>query len=88
MIILRYFLITLVRIYQWGISPWFPAACRYTPTCSQYMIEALKTHGPLKGAWLGLKRIGRCHPWGGSGYDPVPPKETQHKVIDITDIHK
>ncbi|MGD1843589.1 MAG: membrane protein insertion efficiency factor YidD [Thermonemataceae bacterium] len=86
--LLRYFLITLVRIYQWGISPWFPAACRYTPTCSQYMIEALKTHGALKGTWLGLKRIGRCHPWGGSGYDPVPPKETQHKAIDITDIHK
>lgn len=49
-----------------------PAACRYQPTCSQYMVDALKKHGPLKGLWLGSKRILRCHPWGGSGYDPVP----------------
>jgi putative membrane protein insertion efficiency factor len=65
-------LIGLVRFYQQGISPYTPAACRYTPTCSQYMVEAIKKHGPVKGAWLGLKRIGSCHPWGGSGYDPVP----------------
>lgn len=50
----------------------FPAACRYTPTCSQYAIEAINKHGAIKGLWLAIKRIGRCHPWGGSGYDPVP----------------
>ncbi|MEH0158055.1 membrane protein insertion efficiency factor YidD [Limibacter armeniacum] len=65
-------LILFVKFYQLMISPWLPQSCRYTPTCSQYMIEAIKKHGPLKGTKLGLKRIGRCHPWGGSGYDPVP----------------
>ena len=50
----------------------FPAACRYTPTCSQYAIEAISKHGAIKGLWLAIKRISRCHPWGGSGYDPVP----------------
>lgn len=72
-------LIGFVRFYQMAISPLYPATCRYTPTCSQYMIEAIKEHGVLRGAWLGLKRIGRCHPWGGSGYDPVPKKEKKDK---------
>ncbi len=62
----------LVRFYQLAISPWLPDSCRYTPTCSQYTLEALKKHGPFKGGWLALKRIGSCHPWGGSGHDPVP----------------
>lgn len=65
----------LIRFYQIVISPLFPASCRYTPTCSQYAIEAVRMHGPLRGSWLALKRIGSCHPWGGSGYDPVPGKE-------------
>jgi len=65
-------LILLIRIYQYGISPFFPASCRYTPTCSAYAVEAIQKHGPIKGFWLGLKRIASCHPWGGSGYDPVP----------------
>lgn len=68
-------LIFLVRIYQYGISPIFPSSCRYTPTCSNYMIEAVKVHGAFKGFALGIKRVSSCHPWGGSGYDPVPPKE-------------
>ncbi|ROI08975.1 membrane protein insertion efficiency factor YidD [Chryseobacterium sp. H3056] len=72
--ILTFPLIFLIRIYQMGISPLLPNSCRYTPTCSSYMIEALRIHGPLKGLWLGSKRISRCHPWGGEGYDPVPPK--------------
>jgi putative membrane protein insertion efficiency factor len=63
--------ILLIRFYQYGISPYFPGACRYTPTCSQYSIEAIQKYGLLKGTWIGLKRISRCHPWGGSGYDPV-----------------
>lgn len=66
-----------VRFYQLAISPHLPSACRYTPTCSQYMIEAIQIHGAVKGTWLGLKRISRCHPWGGCGHDPVPPKAGQ-----------
>jgi hypothetical protein len=65
-------LILLVKIYQYTLGPILPNACRYAPTCSQYAIGAIKKHGPLKGGWLAAKRIGKCHPWGGSGYDPVP----------------
>lgn len=65
-------LILLVRFYQGAISPMFPPACRFTPTCSQYAIEAIQKYGPIKGTWLAAKRIARCHPWGSSGYDPVP----------------
>ena len=65
-------LIFLIRVYQNGISPYLPASCRYQPTCSHYAIEALKKHGLFKGGWLAAKRILSCHPWGGSGYDPVP----------------
>ena len=64
----------LIKLYQWVISPLTPATCRFEPTCSHYAVDALKTHGLFKGSWLAAKRIGRCHPWGGSGYDPVPPK--------------
>ncbi len=64
-----------VRGYQRLVSPYFPASCRYQPTCSGYALEAIKVHGGLKGSWLALRRIGRCHPWGGSGFDPVPGKE-------------
>lgn len=55
-----------------AISPFFPSTCRFTPTCSNYGIEALKKHGALKGIWLTIKRISKCHPFGKSGYDPVP----------------
>lgn len=64
--------IFLVRLYQGVISPLYPATCRYSPTCSEYSVLAIKKHGPWKGGWLAIKRIGSCHPWGGSGYDPVP----------------
>jgi putative membrane protein insertion efficiency factor len=67
--------IGIVRFYQLAISPLLGPHCRHTPTCSHYTIEAIKEWGPLKGSWLGLKRISRCHPWGTSGYDPVPKKE-------------
>lgn len=70
--ILSYPFILLVRFYQVCISPLKPPTCRFTPTCSAYAIEALKKHGPIKGLYLAVKRILRCHPWGGSGYDPVP----------------
>ncbi len=72
---LKTILIIPVRFYQWFISPMLPSACRHTPTCSHYMVEAIEEWGPLKGLLLGLKRIGRCNPWGTSGYDPVPKKE-------------
>jgi len=62
----------LVRIYQNIISPLFPPTCRYTPTCSEYTIQSLKKYGLIKGVYLSIKRIVNCHPWGGSGYDPIP----------------
>jgi len=72
--------IWLVRFYQAAISPYTPSSCRYSPTCSGYALEALQKHGVIKGGWLAIKRIGSCHPWGGSGYDPVPEKEDLDKT--------
>lgn len=69
---LAFLLLLPVYFYRACISPLTPASCRFTPTCSQYAIEAIKKYGPFKGGWLALKRIARCHPWGGHGYDPVP----------------
>lgn len=71
-------LIVLVRFYQAAISPMLGANCRYTPTCSQYSIDAIKEWGAFKGFWLGIQRIAKCHPWGSSGYDPVPKKQKPH----------
>ena len=65
-------LLGVVKFYQICISPLKPPTCRFTPTCSSYAIEALKKHGPIKGSYLSIRRILKCHPWGGSGYDPVP----------------
>ncbi|TAH40467.1 MAG: membrane protein insertion efficiency factor YidD [Bacteroidetes bacterium] len=65
-------LIGIIRLYQGAISPFFRASCRFTPSCSQYGIEAIKKYGPLKGTYLTIKRLSRCHPWGGHGYDPLP----------------
>lgn len=62
----------LIRFYQYFISPLLGASCRFTPTCSQYGVEAIQKYGPFKGGWMTLKRIGRCNPWGGHGHDPVP----------------
>ncbi|WP_374167000.1 membrane protein insertion efficiency factor YidD [Arcticibacter sp. MXS-1] len=64
--------VTLIRLYQYLLSPLLGASCRYTPTCSQYGLEAIRKYGPYKGGWLTLKRLSRCHPWGGHGHDPVP----------------
>ena len=69
-------LLLLIRFYQGALSPWLgPANCRFVPTCSEYARQAIAQHGPWRGARLALRRIGRCHPWGGQGYDPVPPPE-------------
>jgi uncharacterized protein len=62
----------LIKLYQYLISPMLGQACRYTPTCSQYGVEAIQKYGPFKGGWLTLKRIASCNPWGGHGHDPVP----------------
>ena len=64
--------VLLIKFYQICISPFTPPSCRFTPTCSQYALEAFRKHGPLKGLYLTVRRLLRCHPWGGSGYDPVP----------------
>ncbi len=68
----RWLFVGLIRVYQGAISPYLPPSCRYTPTCSQYGVEAINKHGPFRGGWLTLRRIVTCHPWGGSGHDPVP----------------
>ncbi len=65
-------MLLLIAFYRTCISPFTPASCRYVPTCSQYAQEAISKYGPFRGGWLTLKRLLRCHPWGGSGYDPVP----------------
>ncbi|HEX2606461.1 MAG TPA: membrane protein insertion efficiency factor YidD [Flavisolibacter sp.] len=70
--ILSFPFIALIKIYQWVLSPLLGPKCRFTPTCSHYALGAFKKYGPLKGFWLAARRIARCHPWGGSGYDPVP----------------
>lgn len=62
----------LIRVYQWVLAPVLGANCRFEPSCSAYAYEALGAHGPILGSWLALRRLARCHPWGGSGYDPVP----------------
>ena len=69
---LSYLFLLIIRGYKNLISPLLPPSCRYYPTCSDYGAEAIKKYGPFKGGWLALKRILRCHPWGGHGYDPVP----------------
>jgi putative membrane protein insertion efficiency factor len=64
--------IGLIRVYQYGISPILPRTCRYAPSCSEYAREAIERHGAIRGCWLAARRLLRCHPWGGHGYDPVP----------------
>lgn len=69
---MRKILVLIIRFYQYFLSPWLGSRCRYYPTCSQYAIEAVTRHGPGRGLWFALKRIGRCHPWHDGGHDPVP----------------
>jgi putative membrane protein insertion efficiency factor len=69
---MKYVLVFLIALYQKLVSPWLPAACRYTPTCSQYAREALLKHGLFRGLWLAVRRLARCHPFHAGGYDPVP----------------
>ncbi len=69
---ISFVMLTIVRAYKFFISPILPPSCRYNPTCSDYAMQAIQKHGPFKGGWLALRRILRCHPFGGHGYDPVP----------------
>jgi uncharacterized protein len=83
----QHILLFAVRLYRWTISPTLGAlygpagGCRFTPTCSVYAAEAVRTHGAVAGSWLATKRVGRCHPWGGCGHDPVP--ESKSKVLNL-----
>jgi putative membrane protein insertion efficiency factor len=70
--------ISLIRVYQWVISPLLPRSCRFAPSCSEYAAEAIQRHGALAGFWLTARRLLRCHPWGGDGYDPVPDHPSLH----------
>ena len=72
-------LVLLIRGYQLIVSPMLGSNCRFMPTCSEYAMESLKTYGLIKGAFLTVKRIGKCHPWGGHGYDPIPTKMEKNK---------
>lgn len=76
----------LIRIYQLCLSPILPGSCRYAPSCSHYAAEAIQHHGALRGCWLALKRICRCQPWGGAGYDPVPPAADPETRLPQTTI--
>ncbi len=76
---MRHILIAVIKGYRLIFSPFFGQHCRFTPTCSCYGIEALHTHGALRGSWLTLRRLLRCHPWGDAGYDPVPELENKHR---------
>ena len=71
-------ILILIRGWQVGISPWLRPACRYEPTCSAYADQAVRKHGAARGSWLALRRLLRCHPWGGSGFDPVPEPPDRH----------
>jgi putative membrane protein insertion efficiency factor len=78
---LRKIFLIPIFIYQKAISPFLPPSCRYVPTCSQYAVEAVMKHGIFRGGWLAFRRILRCHPWGGSGFDPVPEVlNRKHKI--------
>ena len=78
-VVARQALIAAIKVYQLTLSPWLGRQCRYVPTCSAYAEEALRRFGVRRGVWLAMRRLGRCHPWGRSGYDPVPePEEAAH----------
>ena len=85
--LLRAALIAPIRLYQWTLSPLLGVNCRYAPSCSAYAAEAITTHGPVKGLWLAARRLTRCHPWGGAGYDPVPQPHRHHSAHEPCHKH-
>jgi uncharacterized protein len=78
---LKYVLICLLKAYRFAISPLYGQVCRYHPSCSAYALEAVTVHGSLKGSWLAVRRLGRCHPWAPGGYDPVPPRRVSTQQV-------
>ncbi|WP_373743372.1 membrane protein insertion efficiency factor YidD [Achromobacter insuavis] len=81
-------LIAPIRFYRFFLSPWIGRQCRFTPTCSAYAIEAIERHGPWRGFWLMLRRIGRCHPWSPGGWDPVPPSKGTNRGACCSHGHR
>lgn len=77
---MKWLLLKIIRIYQLFLSPVLGSNCRFEPTCSCYTHQAIETHGAIKGTWLGIRRIGKCHPWNEGGYDPVPSRENHSKT--------
>lgn len=78
-------LLGCIKCYQFLISPMLPSTCRFSPTCSEYAYRAIRTHGVVYGLALGIRRLFRCHPWGGSGFDPVPPGEHRPNVVPVSE---
>jgi uncharacterized protein len=78
----KFVTLQLLRAYQWGISPILPPACRYVPTCSEYAMEAVERHGAVRGGWMAVTRILRCHPFAGSGYDPVVRRAVEKRSLE------
>lgn len=81
---MKYVLISLLKAYRFAISPLYGQVCRYHPSCSAYALEALTAHGSIRGSWLAIRRLGRCHPWAAGGYDPVPPAAQADASADQT----
>lgn len=77
----KFLLITVLRVYRFAISPLYGQVCRYHPTCSAYALEAITVHGSIKGTWLAVRRVARCHPWALGGYDPVPPRSKMTRGV-------
>ncbi|MFH0879045.1 MAG: membrane protein insertion efficiency factor YidD [Lentisphaerota bacterium] len=83
---MKWLLIALIKLYQWTLSPLLGPCCRFHPNCSAYCVEALETHGLFRGAWLGVCRLLRCHPFHPGGYDPVPPRHEQARAESMTKV--
>jgi putative membrane protein insertion efficiency factor len=81
---MKYVLIALLKAYRFAISPLYGQVCRYHPTCSAYALEAVQTHGALRGTWLAMRRVARCHPWAAGGFDPVPPAKNRRSSTHLS----
>ena len=84
----KFVTLKLLRAYKWAISPMLPAACRYVPTCSEYAMEAVERYGALRGGWMALGRVLRCHPFAGAGYDPVVPRTMDEPLQNGERTHR